>query len=76
MVLIDSGAQYDCGTTDVTRTIHLGAPSQIQKECFTRVLKRMRCTMDGVDALLVVALDEIAWLFNMRGSDLPTTPCF
>ena len=25
--LIDSGAQYTCGTTDTTRTIHLGTPS-------------------------------------------------
>ena len=27
------------GTTDVTRTVHYGAPSQHEKECFTRVLK-------------------------------------
>ena len=39
MLLIDSGAQYDCGTTDVTRTVHFGEPSDHQKECFTRVLK-------------------------------------
>lgn len=37
--LIDSGAQYRCGTTDTTRTVHLGTPSQYQQECFTRVLK-------------------------------------
>ncbi len=29
------------GTTDVTRTIHFGTPSQHEKECFTRVLKGM-----------------------------------
>jgi Xaa-Pro aminopeptidase len=39
MLLLDSGGQYDCGTTDVTRTVHFGNPSQYQKECFTRVLK-------------------------------------
>eukprot|EP01024_Parvocaulis_polyphysoides_P073402 TRINITY_DN9444_c0_g1_i5.p1 TRINITY_DN9444_c0_g1~~TRINITY_DN9444_c0_g1_i5.p1 ORF type:complete len:662 (-),score=97.11 TRINITY_DN9444_c0_g1_i5:457-2265(-) len=39
MLLIDSGGQYDCGTTDVTRTFHLGTPTDYQKECFTRVLK-------------------------------------
>jgi len=39
MYLIDSGAQYKDGTTDVTRTIHLGNPTDYQKECFTRVLK-------------------------------------
>lgn len=39
MFLLDSGAQFLDGTTDVTRTVHLGSPSQYQKECFTRVLK-------------------------------------
>jgi Xaa-Pro aminopeptidase len=39
MVLIDSGGQYEEGTTDVTRTVHTGAPTEFQSECFTRVLK-------------------------------------
>ncbi|XP_075907440.1 xaa-Pro aminopeptidase 1 isoform X2 [Nelusetta ayraudi] len=39
LYLIDSGAQYLDGTTDVTRTVHLGAPSDFEKECFTYVLK-------------------------------------
>jgi len=39
LYLLDSGAQYRDGTTDVTRTIHLGTPTQHEKECFTRVLK-------------------------------------
>lgn len=37
--LIDSGGQYYDGTTDVTRTIHLGTPNDEEKEAFTRVLK-------------------------------------
>ncbi|XP_058063091.1 xaa-Pro aminopeptidase ApepP-like [Anopheles bellator] len=37
--LIDSGAQYLDGTTDVTRTVALGQPTAFQRECFTRVLK-------------------------------------
>ncbi|KAM8773722.1 xaa-Pro aminopeptidase 1 isoform 1-T1 [Acanthopagrus schlegelii] len=37
--LIDSGAQYIDGTTDVTRTMHFGTPSAFEKECFTYVLK-------------------------------------
>ncbi|CAJ1053226.1 hypothetical protein EPR50_G00014820 [Xyrichtys novacula] len=37
--LIDSGAQYIDGTTDVTRTMHFGTPSAFEKECFTFVLK-------------------------------------
>ncbi len=39
--LIDSGAQYDCGTTDITRTVWTGpgpAPALL-RERFTRVLK-------------------------------------
>nr|XP_027194443.1 xaa-Pro aminopeptidase 1-like [Dermatophagoides pteronyssinus] len=39
MFLLDCGAQFRDGTTDVTRTIHLGQPSAYEKECFTRVLK-------------------------------------
>lgn len=37
--LIDSGAQYMDGTTDVTRTMHFGEVTDWQKECFTRVLQ-------------------------------------
>eukprot|EP00177_Eucheuma_denticulatum_P002044 GFKZ01003658.1.p1 GENE.GFKZ01003658.1~~GFKZ01003658.1.p1 ORF type:complete len:622 (-),score=98.36 GFKZ01003658.1:578-2443(-) len=39
MYLVDSGAQYRDGTTDVTRTVHMGEPTEWQKECFTRVLQ-------------------------------------
>ncbi len=37
--LLDSGGQYYCGTTDVTRTLHLGNPTTEQKKLFTLVLK-------------------------------------
>ncbi len=37
--LVDSGGQYLDGTTDITRTIALGRPSDIQKHDFTLVLK-------------------------------------
>jgi Xaa-Pro aminopeptidase len=39
LLLIDSGAQYDDGTTDITRTIAIGTPSQDMKEKYTYVLK-------------------------------------
>ncbi|KAE8010202.1 hypothetical protein FH972_006592 [Carpinus fangiana] len=39
LFLLDSGAQYVDGTTDVTRTVHFGEPTARQKECFTRVLQ-------------------------------------
>ncbi|HID38842.1 MAG TPA: aminopeptidase P family protein [Calditrichaeota bacterium] len=37
--LIDSGGQYLDGTTDITRTVALGEPTEEQKDRFTRVLK-------------------------------------
>ncbi|XP_013109085.1 xaa-Pro aminopeptidase ApepP isoform X1 [Stomoxys calcitrans] len=37
--LCDSGAQYKDGTTDVTRTLHFGEPTDFQMETYTRVLK-------------------------------------
>ncbi len=37
--LVDSGGQYIEGTTDITRTIHLGEPTEQQKIDFTLVLK-------------------------------------
>lgn len=37
--LIDSGAQYEDGTTDITRTVAVGAASAEMKDRFTRVLK-------------------------------------
>jgi Xaa-Pro aminopeptidase len=37
--LIDSGAQYEDGTTDITRTIAVGRPSAEMRDRFTRVLK-------------------------------------
>nr|XP_018915688.1 PREDICTED: xaa-Pro aminopeptidase 1-like isoform X1 [Bemisia tabaci] len=39
LYLCDSGAQFRDGTTDVTRTLHFGKPTDYEKECFTRVFK-------------------------------------
>lgn len=39
LILIDSGAQYQDGTTDITRTIALGAVSEEMKHVYTLVLK-------------------------------------
>ena len=39
LFLIDSGAQYEDGTTDVTRTIAVGTPTDEMRDRFTRVLK-------------------------------------
>jgi len=39
LLLVDSGAQYEDGTTDVTRTIAIGEPTQDMRDRFTRVLR-------------------------------------
>jgi len=39
LFLVDSGAQYEDGTTDITRTIAVGTPSDEMRDRFTRVLK-------------------------------------
>jgi Xaa-Pro aminopeptidase len=39
LLLIDSGAQYQDGTTDVTRTIAIGTPTMEMQDRFTRVLR-------------------------------------
>lgn len=39
LILIDSGAQYQDGTTDITRTIALGTVSEEMKHIYTLVLK-------------------------------------
>src|SRR5215470_4252642 len=39
LFLIDSGAQYEDGTTDITRTVIVGEPSEEMRDRFTRVLK-------------------------------------
>jgi Xaa-Pro aminopeptidase len=37
--LIDSGGQYEDGTTDITRTLAVGKPTTIMRDRFTRVLQ-------------------------------------
>jgi Xaa-Pro aminopeptidase len=39
LYLIDSGAQYPDGTTDITRTVPIGRPTDEMRDRFTRVLK-------------------------------------
>lgn len=57
-ILIDSGGQYDDGTTDITRTIALGALTEKMKRCYTAVLK-------SHIALATTSFDE-----NTSGADL------
>jgi Xaa-Pro aminopeptidase len=39
LFLIDSGGQYEDGTTDITRTVAVGTPTAEMRDRFTRVLK-------------------------------------
>ena len=41
LMLIDSGAQYEDGTTDITRTVPVGEPTEEMRAHFTLVLKGM-----------------------------------
>jgi len=58
LLLIDSGGQYLDGTTDITRTIAIGAPTNEQKQCFTRVLQGM------------IAISQARWPKGLTGRDL------
>jgi Xaa-Pro aminopeptidase len=39
LLLVDSGAQYEDGTTDITRTVAIGQPTPEMRDRFTRVLQ-------------------------------------
>ncbi|MDQ0315268.1 aminopeptidase P family protein [Amorphus orientalis] len=65
LFLIDSGGQYLDGTTDVTRTVPFGAPSDEMKVRFTQVLKghiqiAMARFPDGTSGAQLDALARIA----------------
>ncbi|CAM4029311.1 aminopeptidase P family protein [Palleronia rufa] len=58
LLLVDSGAQYEDGTTDITRTVAIGAPGAEEIACFTRVLQGM------------IALSRARWPEGLAGRDL------
>ncbi|GIL92401.1 hypothetical protein Vretimale_6469 [Volvox reticuliferus] len=58
LLLLDSGGQYNCGTTDITRTVHTGTPTDHQRRCFTRVLQGH------------IALDSAVWPEGTPGAAL------
>ncbi|MDE1939882.1 MAG: aminopeptidase P family protein [Alphaproteobacteria bacterium] len=60
--LIDSGGQYPDGTTDVTRTVIVGAPTAEMKDRFTRVLKGhiALATVKFPEGTIGAALDTLA----------------
>jgi Xaa-Pro aminopeptidase len=62
MFLIDSGAQYPDGTTDITRTVMVGMPTAEMKDRFTRVLKGhiALATARFPDGTIGMQLDSLA----------------
>jgi Xaa-Pro aminopeptidase len=60
--LIDSGAQYPDGTTDITRTVMVGTPTDEMKDRFTRVLKGhiALATVRFPDGTIGMQLDSFA----------------
>lgn len=57
--LLDSGGQYLDGTTDITRTVHFGRPTNLQREAYTRVL------MGAIDMMSLV-VDRRAPTFRLN----------
>jgi len=58
MLLVDSGGQYQDGTTDITRTIAVGVVGDEEKTCFTRVLQGM------------IAISRVRFPKGLAGRDL------
>ena len=58
LLLVDSGAQYIDGTTDITRTIAVGDPGDEARACYTLVLQGM------------IAISRARWPKGLAGRDL------
>ncbi|GHT74011.1 Xaa-Pro aminopeptidase [Bacteroidia bacterium] len=67
-VLIDTGAQYSLGTTDITRTLHFGTPSAQQKTDYTLVLKGHICLSAAIfpEGTRGAQLDMLARQFMLQ----------
>ncbi len=58
LIVVDSGGQYQDGTTDITRTLPVGNVGDDEKACFTRVLQGM------------IAISRARWPRGLAGRDL------
>lgn len=58
LLVLDSGGQYLDGTTDITRTIAIGEVGDVEKACFTRVLKGM------------IDMSLLRWPAGLAGRDI------
>ncbi|MEM7521492.1 MAG: aminopeptidase P family protein [Pseudomonadota bacterium] len=58
LLVLDSGGQYLDGTTDITRTIAIGAPAEEARQAFTRVLSGM------------IAMSRLRWPLGLAGGHI------
>ena len=58
LLVLDGGGQYEDGTTDITRTLPMGAPGAEERAAFTRVLQGM------------IAMSRLRWPRGLAGRDL------
>lgn len=58
LLVLDSGGQYLNGTTDITRTVGIGAIGEQERTAFTRVLQGM------------IAISRIRWPKGLAGRDI------
>jgi Xaa-Pro aminopeptidase len=58
LLVLDGGGQYLDGTTDITRTLPVGAPGAEERAAFTRVLQGM------------IAMSRVRWPRGLAGRDL------
>ncbi|VDC30788.1 putative peptidase [Pseudogemmobacter humi] len=58
LLLVDSGAQYKDGTTDITRTMAIGDPGEEARDCYTAVLRGL------------IAISRARWPRGCSGRDL------
>lgn len=58
LLLVDSGAQYLDGTTDITRTVAMGDPGEEARLQYTRVLQGL------------IAISRVRWPRGLAGRDL------
>jgi Xaa-Pro aminopeptidase len=71
LFLVDSGAQYLDGTTDITRTVAIGEPSAEMRDRFTRVLKghialaRIRFPVGTTGSALDVLARASLWMAGL-----------
>ncbi|WP_338548506.1 aminopeptidase P family protein [Roseovarius phycicola] len=58
LLVLDSGGQYEDGTTDITRTLPIGTPGDEERAAYTRVLQGM------------IAMSRVRWPKGLAGRDL------